>query len=199
MAVSKYSIGTQRIRKMSEKQLDDYIKGGVKVVNLKYQKMKKGLGQKAIFSELINDYDEVVEQVYMGARDKLSSSVKGLSKQQKQIVAEAINRVSSVDETLSQVKKEYKGNIEDYLFKNPTITEKIINELTDEKIVKYGKSNIDFIRDILGSDNIKAIAEYYGEDNALFYNRLINDVSDELLYFDDDEKLELLNEWVTPE
>lgn len=196
---NKYQINPLKIRKMTEKQLDKYIQTGSKYINQKVKRTNKSLGDRAIFSELIDDYKDTINQVFMGTRTTLPQGTKKYTKQQKQQIAYAINRLANVTETVRDVKKEYKENILSNLFKDSKTTEKILKSVDTEKLLKMGRDNIDFIRDILGSDRVNETANDYGDDNIEFYTELIQDTSKGLELFDPKEKEKQVVKWVIPE
>lgn len=198
---SKYNVGVPAIQKMSIKELQQYIESGAKAMNVKLSSFEKKSSGKTQFSEWVQTYNEVVQNTFMGNRTKLPRSTKGMNKQQLQQTAYAINRISNVTETPSQVNEVFDYLKEDILnlFLDPTLTEAILDTLSNEEIVNMGRDNSDFIRDTVGSDFINETSKRYGNDTFEFYQQLIQQTSNNMQEYDESEIEKAVSEWKFPE
>lgn len=194
MRKSKYAVGVQTLRQFSDNELREYVRKGSKAVNQKARDYRKSLDkQEQNFSEFLTDYNEVSEMI-----GGIKGATKGKTRQELLNTAYAINRLSEITETPKQVKQEMKVTIRD-IFKEPRVTQLILNKLLDEQIIQIGRDNIDFIINTLGSQRINELAKYHDEETAEFYKQLINEVSDELDKYDEQAKLQELEEWIFPQ
>jgi hypothetical protein len=191
---SKYAVGVQTLRQFSDSELREYVRKGAKAVNQKARDYRKALDeQEQNFSEFLTDYEEV-----SGMLGGISGATKGKTRQQLLQIAYAINRLSEITESPKQVKHEMKVTIRD-IFKEPRVTQLILDKLLDKQIIQIGRDNIDFITNTLGSPRINELAKYHDEETAEFYKQLITEVSDELDKYDEKAKLQELQEWTFPE
>lgn len=193
---SKYAVGVDAIRRMSDTDLDKYVKFGAKAVSQKYREFKKKLGKIAKFSEFVKDFEDVTEQIYGEKKLYISSSTKGLTKQQKQQVAYGINRLAHITETPKQAEKEYGENIKKVFIGDESIDD-FLNQMDADEIIQLGRDNMSFITDILGSDRVRELAEEYGDDNVAFYSSCFAEVRAEIKLYDNAE--DIFEEWMIPE
>lgn len=193
MRKSKYAVGVQKLRQFSDSELREYVSKGSKAVNQKARDYRKALDkQEQNFSEFLTDYNEVSEMI-----GGIKGATKGKTRQELLNTAYAINRLSEITETPKQVKQQMQVTIRD-IFKEPRVTQMILDKLLDEQIIQIGRDNIDFITNTLGSQRINELSKYHDEETAEFYKQLINEVSDELDKYDEKVKLQELKEWTFP-
>lgn len=194
MRKSKYAVGVQTLRQFSDSELREYVRKGGKAVNQKSRDYRKALDkQEQNFSEFLTDYQEVSEMI-----GGIKGATKGKTRQELLNTAYAINRLSEITESPKQVKQEMQVTIRD-IFKEPRVTQLILDKLLDEQIIQIGRYNIDFITNTLGSPRINELAKYHDEETAEFYKQLISEVSDELDKYDEEAKLQELKEWTFPQ
>lgn len=194
MRKSKYAVGVQTLRQFSDSELREYVRKGSKAVKQKARDYRKALDkQEQNFSEFLTDYNEVSEMI-----GGISGAVKGKTRQDLLQTAYAINRLSEITESPKQVKQEMQVTIRD-IFKEPRVTQLILDKLLDEQIIQIGRDNIDFITNTLGSQRLNELAKYHDEDTAEFYKQLINEVSDELDKYDEKAKIKEVENWTFPE
>ena len=198
MKKSKYARTPQQIFKMSETQLNRYIKYGSKTVNVKYKSMVKSLGDLINFSEYITDFREITSILYGEERETISGATKNLTLEEKQETALAIARLSNITETPTDVKKAYKRNVQD-IFKEPRYTRDFIDMISDERLIQLGRDNVDFGFSVLGSSRMQELIKEYGSDSVGFYRQMLIEISDRLDLYDEQEKEKLImEEWTIP-
>lgn len=201
MARSKYAVGIQQIRKMTKSELEKYVRLGGQTLSKKYYNFRKQLGKKAVFSEFVQDFEELTSQVY-GEKRKSFRFSKNAKKQDLQQIAYAINRLAHISETPKQVEAEIESeDLLKMLFESPEKTAEILGQLDPEDIVKIGRENDEFIRNTIGSNGIKEIVDEMEDpsDAVEYYKKALQKVSDELDLYDPTEKEEALEEWVIPD
>lgn len=193
MRKSKYAVGVQTLRQFSDSELREYVRKGSKAVNQKARDYRKSLDkQEQNFSDFLTDYNEVSEMI-----GGIRGVTKGKTRQELLNTAYAINRLSEITETPKQVKQQMQVTIRD-IFKEPRVTQMILDKLLDKQIIQIGRDNIDFITNTLGSPRINELSKYHDKDTSEFYKQLINEVSDELDKYDEKAKLQELKEWTFP-
>lgn len=191
---SKYAVGVQKLRQFSDEELREYVRKGAKAVNQKARDYRKALDeQEQNFSEFLTDYSEITEII-----GGIKGATKGKTRQELLQTAYAINRLSEITESPKQVREEMKVTIRD-IFKEPRVTKLILDKLLDKQIIQIGRDNIDFIRDILGSNRVNEVSKYHDEETAEFYKQLILEVSDELDKYDETAKIKEVENWSFPE
>lgn len=191
---SKYAVGVQTLRQFTDEELREYVRKGSKAVNQKVRDYRKALDkQEQNFSEFLTDYEEISNMI-----GGIKGAIKGKSRQELLQTAYAINRLSEITESPKQVKEQMQVTIRD-IFKEPRVTQLILNKLLDKQIIQIGRDNIEFIKNTLGSKRINELAQYQDEETAEFYKQLIFEVSDELDKYDEKAKLQELKEWTFPE
>lgn len=188
--MSKYSIDVKSIRTMSEKEIDNYIRKALPVINSKYRRMKK-LGRASKFSEFVNDYNEISSMFHS---DKLNlSAIKGATITQKKHFAYGINRLASISETPKQVKDEYDNNVKDK-FEIMGLP----SDIKEEEFIKYVKDNFSFVYEILGSDRVNELSNE-SENMEDFYHSGYKEYVDTLnKFYDEDEIENIISEWSIP-
>lgn len=194
MRKSKYAVGVQTLRRFTDEELREYVRKGSKAVNQKARDYRKALDkQEQNFSEFLTDYQELNDML-----GGIKGATKGKNRQELLNTAYAINRLSEITESPKQVKQEMQVTIRD-IFKEPRVTQLILDKLLDEQIIQIGRDNIDFITNTLGSQRINELAKYHDEETAEFYKQLIIEVSDELDKYDEQAKIQEVENWTFPE
>lgn len=189
--MSKYSIGVKAIRAMSEKEIDNYIREALPVVNSKYKRMKK-IGRASKFSEFVNDYDEISSMFHS---DRLKvSDVKNTSISRKKNFAYGINRLVSITETPKQVKNEYDTYVKDK-FESMGLPA----DMTEDQFIKYVKNNFSLVYEIMGSERVNELAKEK-EDSDDFYRSVYEEYIDTLnKFYDEDEIEQIISKWKIPD
>ena len=186
---SKYAVGVQTLRQFTDEEIREYVRKGAKSVNQKARDYRKALdNQEQNFSEFLTDYQELSEML-----GGIRGATKGKTRQELLQTAYTINRLSEIAESPKQVKEQMQVNIRD-IFKEPRVTELILNKLLDEQIIQIARENIDFITNTLGSSRINELSKYHDEETGVFYKQLILEVSDELDKYDEKAKIQELKE-----
>lgn len=197
MGESKYGVGVNAIRKMSDDELDKFIKLGTKTINYRYKRNTNILGEKAEFSEYVETFKETSGRFY-GETKYFSGAVKEKSRSEKQQIAYAINVLSSIKETPTDVLKEFEENLKN-IFKDPETTKKVLNSLESEQIIQIGRDNIELIYDLLGSERVNKAAQSSGDDSEEFYRTLIQKTSQNMHDYLSEEEIEkVVEQWDIP-
>ena len=189
MRKSQYAIDPSEIYQMSESDLRTYIRSSWKSIESKIRRTKKS--EFADFSELLQDLDEIEGRI-----GKLSGATKGLNMKQLRNKALGINQLFRITETPAQLQREGFDNIKNF-FKEPRFTRQFIEGIhRNQKILKkLANRNDQFIRDILGSNEIKQIVEENEGNDTETYRQLLIRTSDRLDMYEEEEKTELVKEW----
>lgn len=189
MRKSQYAIDPSEIYKKSESELKVYIRSSWKSIESKIRRTKKS--EFADFSELLQDLDEIEGRI-----GKLSGATKGLNMKQLRNKALGINQLFRITETPAQLQREGFDNIKNF-FKEPRFTRQFIEGIhRNQKILKkLANRNDQFIRDILGSNEIKQIVEENEGNDTETYRQLLIRTSDRLDMYEEEEKAELVKEW----
>lgn len=189
MRKSQYAIDPSEIYQMSESNLKTYIRSSWKSIESKIRRTKKS--EFADFSELLQDLDEIEGRI-----GKLSGATKGLNMKQLRNKALGINQLFRITETPAQLQREGFDNIKNF-FKEPRFTRQFIEGIhRNQKILKkLANRNDQFIRDILGSNEIKQIVEENEGNDTETYRQLLIRTSDRLDMYEEEEKAELVKEW----
>ena len=189
MRKSKYAIDPSEIYQKSESELRAYIRSSWKSIESKIRRTKKS--EFADFSELLQDLEEIEGRI-----GKLSGATKGLNMKQLRNKALGINQLFRITETPAQLQREGFDNIKNF-FKEPRFTRQFIEGIhRNQKILKkLANRNDQFIRDILGSNEIKQIVEENEGNDTETYRQLLVRTSDRLDMYEEEEKAELVKEW----
>jgi len=189
MRKSQYAIDPSEIYQMSESNLKTYIRSSWKSIESKIRRTKKS--EFADFSELLQDLEEIEGRI-----GKLSGATKGLNMKQLRNKALGINQLFRITETPAQLQREGFDNIKNF-FKEPRFTRQFIEGIhRNQKILKkLANRNDQFIRDILGSNEIKQIVEENEGNDTETYRQLLIRTSDRLDMYEEEEKAELVKEW----
>lgn len=199
MAKSKYAVTERALRRMTDTELSKYIRNGAKVVNDRKKRFEKVLDStERQFSEFLYEYKNLTANIYDGERETISSGTAKLTRKEKLNIARAINVLSHIEETPKQVKSEVQLNIRD-IFKEPRVTAEILSRLTDSQIIEIGRDNADFILNVLGSERVNYIHNYYKSDTKEAYKQMIQECSDFLDDVDESEKEKQLENWHYPD
>lgn len=189
MRKSQYAIDPSEIYQMSESDLRTYVRSSWKSIESKIRRTKKS--EFADFSELLQDLEEIEGRI-----GKLSGATKGLNMKQLRNKALGINQLFRITETPAQLQREGFDNIKNF-FKEPRFTRQFIEGIhRNQKILKkLANRNDQFIRDILGSNEIKQIVEENEGNDTETYRQLLIRTSDRLDMYEEEEKAELVKEW----
>lgn len=189
MRKSQYAIDPSKIYQKSESELRSYIRSSWKSIESKIRRTKKS--EFADFSELLQDLEEIEGRI-----GKLSGATKGLNMKQLRNKALGINQLFRITETPAQLQREGFDNIKNF-FKEPRFTRQFIEGIhRNQKILKkLANRNDQFIRDILGSNEIKQIVEENEGNDTETYRQLLIRTSDRLDMYEEEEKAELVKEW----
>ena len=189
MRKSQYAIDPSEIYQKSESELKAYIRSSWKSIESKIRRTKKS--EFADFSELLQDLEEIEGRI-----GKISGATKGLNMKQLRNKALGINQLFRITETPAQLQREGFDNIKNF-FKEPRFTRQFIEGIhRNQKILKkLANRNDQFIRDILGSNEIKQIVEENDGNDTETYRQLLIRTSDRLDMYEEEEKAELVKEW----
>ena len=174
---------------MSIPELKTYIRGAYKTMQKKVSRTRKS--EVADFSELLNELEEVEGRI-----GRLSGGTRGLSEKQIREKAFGLSLLFRITETPAQLEREGFDNIKNF-FREPRFTRRFIEGIHRNKTIlrKLANKNDKFIRDILGSEQVRSIVEE-ADTAEEGYRKLLLATSDTLDLYDEDEKEQIVNdEW----
>lgn len=174
---------------MSIPELKTYIRGAYKTMQKKVSRTRKS--EFADFSELLNELEEVEGRI-----GRLSGGTRGLSEKQIREKAFGLSLLFRITETPAQLEREGFDNIKNF-FREPRFTRRFIEGIHRNKTIlrKLANKNDKFIRDILGSEQVRSIVEE-ADTAEEGYRKLLLATSDTLDLYDEDEKEQIVNdEW----
>lgn len=186
---SKYNKDPQELYSMSIPELKTYIRGAYKTMQKKVSRTRKS--EFADFSELLNELEEVEGRI-----GTLSGGTRGLTEKQIREKAFGLSLLFRITETPAQLEREGFDNIKNF-FREPRFTRRFIEGIHRNKTIlrKLANKNDKFIRDILGSEQVRSIVEE-AESAEEGYRKLLLATSDTLDLYDEDEKEQIVNdEW----
>lgn len=188
MRRSKYNVDPQELYDMTIPELKTYIRGAYKTMQKKVKRTQAS--EFADFSELLNELEEVEQRI-----GKLSGGTRGLTEKQIREKAFGLSLLFRITETPAQLEREGFDNIKNF-FKEPRFTRRFIEGIHRNKTIlrKLANKNDKFIRDILGSEQVRAIVEE-NEKTEDVYRKLLLATSDTLDLYDEEEKEEVVKEW----
>lgn len=188
MQRSKYNVDPQELYDMTIPELKTYIRGAYKTMQKKVKRTQAS--EFADFSELLNELEEVEQRI-----GKLSGGTRGLTEKQIREKAFGLSLLFRITETPAQLEREGFDNIKNF-FKEPRFTRRFIEGIHRNKTIlrKLANKNDKFIRDILGSEQVRAIVEEK-EKTEDVYRKLLLATSDTLDLYDEEEKEEVVKEW----
>ena len=188
MKRSKYDIDPREIYKMNVQELKAYIRGASKTMSTRVRRISNN--EFADFSELLNELEEIESQ-----HGKLTGATRNLTEEQLKSKAVSFSRLFRISETSAQLNREGFDNIKNF-FKTPRFTRQFIEGIhrNQTMLKKLANKNDKFIRDILGSEQIRAIVEEFEDDPQEMYRKLLSATSDTLDLYDEDAKQELIDE-----
>lgn len=186
---SKYDINPEELYKMSVEELKQYIRGAYKVAQKKVKRIQEN--EFADFSELLDELEQIEGRI-----GKISGGTRGLTEKQMREKAIGLSQLFRVTETPGQLNREGFDNIKNF-FKEPRFTRRFIEGIHRNQTIlkKLANKNDKFIRDILGSEQIRAIVEENEGDDTNLYRKLLLATSDTLDLYDEDEKEQIVEEW----
>lgn len=186
---SKYDIDPQELYNMSVQELKAYIRGAYKVMQKRVKRIQEN--EFADFSELLDELEAVEGRI-----GKLSGGTRGLTEKQIREKAFGMSTLFRVTETPGQLNREGFDNIKNF-FREPRFTRRFIEGIHRNQTIlkKLANKNDKFIRDILGSEQIRSIVEENEGDDNEIYRKLLFATSDTLDLYDIDEKEEKVEEW----
>lgn len=188
--ISKYLIDPSEIFNMSTKELKSYIRGASKTLGSRIKRISSS--EFSDFSELLNTLEEVEGRI-----GKISGATKGLNEAQLRRKAAGFSQLFQITETKGQLESEGYDNIKNF-FKEPRFTRRFIEGIhRNQKILsKLANKNDKFIRDILGSEQIRQIVEENEGNEPEMYRKLLLATSDELDLWEESEKqAKIVEEW----
>ncbi|MBO7716296.1 MAG: hypothetical protein J6S85_26645 [Methanobrevibacter sp.] len=182
------------IENMSDYVLKATIKSVAKTVKSRMRRIEDiGLGK---YSYTFKAAENVSQR--MGG--KLTTATYGKTRKQLERQLQDWLSLYRVGETAGQVKSEFLRNIKNF-FKEPRYTREFLEMLGDNIDALYDLwlSNESVIKEVLGSDRFKEGIQAYQAGDIDHLKELIQEVSDALDVFEDEEKSSILEQFVAPE